>query len=54
VADPLGNPTLNFYKTLFGLGGWYSKKIEFKFGLTTFASKNHENRREIHKKLNNR
>jgi hypothetical protein len=37
VADPLENPTLNFYRTLFGLLGCYNKKIGFfKFGLTTF------------------
>jgi hypothetical protein len=50
VADKLENPTLNFPRTLFKLLGCYNKKI----GLTTFPSKNHENRRRIHKKSINR
>jgi hypothetical protein len=29
VADPLENPTLNFYSTLFGLLECYNKKIGF-------------------------
>jgi hypothetical protein len=49
VADPLKSPTLNFHKTFLGLLFW-----TFKFDLTTFPSKNHENCRKIHKKSINR
>jgi hypothetical protein len=55
MADPLESPTLNFYLTLIGLLRCYNKFFWiFKFGLTIFPSKNHANRRKIHKKSINR
>jgi hypothetical protein len=50
VADPLESPIQNFYRTLFELLEYYNKKNwSFKFGLTSFPSKKHENRQKIHK-----